>query len=227
MLIVTINTSYEKDFKGRFFKKQISPEPFKRSAIKICGKYCVLLELCEKTLGTINLERLLNTFKGDILCSANVSEKLVPVEFRFDCEQYFKRALLSSLINNLGESARHLSICIKDSAFVFSDEYLTLANCVKSFTLVSKENKAVVEFSSRCFEEYGNFITISDEVVSADLIVNFKNLETDGKTLIIRDGRNQLLYPDPRYFVVKEDLLPLVNMGINPKIVCSAFSVIT
>ncbi len=226
MLIIDINATENKENKGHFFKKQVRPDPFKRSSVSVCGKSCVFLELNEKTVHTLNLVRLLNTFKGGILCSDKVSEVIVPAEYRFDCRPYFKRALLSSLVNTLGESAKGLSLCVKDSDFVFTEEYLNIANSVKSFSLISRENIETEKFSGRCFVDFGNYINISDNYVSADVFVDFNKIELDSKIMIIKEGRSQLLYPDPRYFTVKDDMLPLINMGIDPKLVCSAFSTV-
>ncbi len=227
MLIIDINGTENKENKGHFFKKQVRPDPFKRSTVSIRGKSCVFLELNEKSVHTLNFGRLLNTFKGEILCSDKVSEEIVPSEYRFDCRPYFKRALLSSLINNLGESAKVLSVCIKDSDFKFCDEYLTLANAVKSFSLVSHGNTETEKFSSRCFVDFGNYINISDVYVPSDVFIDFNKMESDSKIMITKEGRTQLLYPDPRFFAVKDDVLPLINKGISPKLICSAFSVVS
>lgn len=225
MLIINIVSNENEKYKGRFFKKQIRPDAFKRSCMRICGKICTLMEFNENMLGTLNLDRLFITFKGQILGAEWVLEKLVPCEYRFDNRPYFKRALLSSLINNLGKSANNYSVCVIDDDFCCSDEYYNLANAVKSFTLISRENNETDKFTNHCFVEYGNYIKISDKYVSGDIILDFNMLD-DSKIIITKEGKEQLLYPDPRYFSVKDDLLPLINMGIDAKILCGAFCIV-
>ncbi len=228
MLIINIISKENEKFKGRFFKKQIRPDAFKRSSVTICGNTCTLLEFNENSLKMLNLERLLTTFKGRILGSDDVMGKLVPCEYRFDCKPYFKRALLSSLINNLGKSANNFTVCVIDDDFCCTDEYYNLANAVKSFSLISGESNETEKFLNRCFVEYGNYIKIKNEYVGDDdIVIDFNDLNEDCKIVITKEGKKQLLYPDPRYFAVKNDLLPLINMGIAPDLLCAAFSVVS
>ncbi len=228
MLVIKILSTKKENYKGRFFQKQIRPDAFKRSCHNICGKTCTIMEFNESMLSTLNLERLLNTFKGQIIGPEDAVEKIVPEEFRYDYKPYFKRAILSSLLNNLGDCARNLSVCIRDKNFVFSNEYCNLANSVKSFTLITNENDDTGKFCNYCFVEWGNFINLTDDKkTNEDVFVNFDDIDINGKILIIKEGKEQLLYPDPRYFSVKEELIPLLNMGVHPKVACAAFNVIT
>ena len=227
MLIINLKKNENNKFKGRFFKKQIRPDPFTRETITICGKKCTYLEFNEEALKEFNLERLVNTFKGQIIGTNDALEKIVPSEFRFDYRQYFKRALLSSLINNIEGSISCFDILIKDDDFCFNDEYLKLANSVKSFSLISEETDETRKLSDKCFIEFGNFIkVIAKTDLNADIIIDFRNLDEDCKILFLKQGREQILYPDPRYFTMKDELLPLVSMGIEARVLCAAFSVV-
>ncbi len=225
MLIVNITPTENTIFKGRFFKKQLRPDAFKRSCMNLCGKSCTLLEFNESMLHTLDLDRLLKTFKGEIIGANKVLEKIVPIEYRFDPKNYFKKALVSSLCNNIEKNANNLTIGIKDENFEFSEEYCKLANMVKSFTLIAKQSEHTKKLSDYCFLEYGNFIRITDRVAySDDIILNFDNLDDDCKLIIFKEGKDQLLYPDPEYFLIKQELAELLNLGINPKLLCAAFS---
>ncbi len=227
MLIIKISSSNKEGHKNRYFKKQIRPDAFKRSCQSFCGKACTILEVNEGMLYTLNLDRLFNTFKGSIIGPIDDIEKIVPEEFRYDYKPYFKRALISSLVNNLGDLSRNFSVCVKDNNFIFSKEYCKLANNVKTFTLVTNENADTERFCNYCFVEYGNFIKLTGELkTKEDVFVNFDDVDINGKILILKEGKEQLLYPDPRYFLVKDDFLGLINMGVDPKILCAAFSVV-
>ena len=227
MLIVNVVSNNKENFKGRFFKKQIRIDPFKRSCISICGKNCSVIEFEESVLPTLDIERLLNTFRGQIIATRSVSEKIIPCEYRFDYKPYYKRALLSSLSNNLGKNMSGISICVSDDDFQFSDEYCKLANGVKTFTLVSQENNETDKFCNYCFIEHGNFISVEKTVTKTfDVIIDFQKIDNNGRIIITKEGNEQLLYPDPKYFLIKDEFLGLINMGIDPKILCAAFSVV-
>lgn len=226
MLIIDIVSTDKIKFKGSFFKKQIRHEAFKRKSMNICGKTCTLIEFNESMLEGLQLDRLLNTFKGQILGVNNAIENIVPVEYRFDYRQYFKRALISSLVNNCKDTAKQLSLCVKNTDFLCSDECFLLANMFKSFTLISHRDTETEKFLNRCFVEFGNFIRITDDYVKSDVYIDLDKVDKDCKTMVVVDGKEQLLYPDPRYFVLKNDLLPLVNMGIEDKILCAAFEMV-
>ena len=182
MLIATTeNTKY----KGRFFKKQIRPDAFKRSCMSFGGQSCTLLEFNESMVHTLDLERLFKTFKGEIIGPDRVLEKLVPCEYRFDPKSYFKRALISSLSNNIEKNANNLTVGIKDDAFVFFEEYCKIANMVKSFTLIAKQNEHTKKLVDYCFMEYGNFIRVTDSVRYADdIFLNFNKIEDERSTPI-------------------------------------------
>ncbi len=227
MLIINLKKTDHSNLKGRFFKKQIRPDPFVRENKVICGLKCNYLEFDEGELHTLNLERLMNTFKGQIIGSSSALEMIVSDEYRFNYKPYFKRALLSALINSIGNGISSFSVSVKDDAFVFNHEYLELANAVKSFSLVSEETIETKKLSDKCFIEFGNFIRVSDKInFTDDIIIDFKNLEDDCKIMLLKQRREQLLYPDPRYFLINEELLPLVNLGINPRVLCAAFNVV-
>ena len=227
MLIVYVVSNKKDNFKGRFFKKQIRIDPFKRSSLSICDKPCTVIEFEESMLPTLDIERLKNTFKGRIIVTRNVQEKIIPYECRFDYKPYFKRALLSSLLNNLGKNISSISVCVNDDSFQFSDEYCKLANAVKTFTLVSENSCETDKFCNYCFVEYGNYITVEKKIyTNCDVIIDFHKLDNDGRIIITKEGNEQLLYPDPKYFLVKEEFLGLINMGIDPKILCAAFEVV-
>lgn len=227
MLIVDVVSNKKDNFKGRFFKKQIRIDPFKRSSLSICDKPCTVIEFEESMLPTLDIERLLNTFKGQIIVTRNVQEKIIPYEYRFDYKPYFKRALLSSLLNNLGKNISSISVCVNDDSFQFSNEYCKLANAVKTFTLVSENSCETDKFCNYCFVEYGNYITVEKKIdTNCDVIIDFHKLDNDGRIIITKEGNEQLLYPDPKYFLVKEEFLGLINMGIDPKILCAAFEVV-
>lgn len=227
MLIINLKKTDYSNSRGRFFKKQIRPDPFARESKIICGLRCNYLEFDESAIHTFNLERLMNTFKGRIIGSPSALEMIVSDEYRFDYRPYFKRASLSALINSVGRDISNVTVSVKDNAFVFSHEYLVLANAVKSFSLISEETPETKKLSDKCFIEFGNFIRVSDKTnYNHDVIIDFKNLDDDCKIMILKQGREQLLYPDPRYFLMNDELLPLVNMGINPRVLCAAFTVV-
>ena len=108
---------------------------------------------------------------------------------------------------------------------MFSDEYCKLANMVKSFTLITKQSEHTKRLVDYCFMEYGNFIRVTDSVRYVDdIFLNFDKIEDDCKLMIIKEGKEQLLYPAPEYFFVKKELSELLNIGISPKVLCAAFS---
>ncbi len=227
MLIINIKNSERIKYKGRFFKKTIRPDPFTRESKIICGQNCTILEFDESSLEKINLERLLNTFKGKIIGPQSALDRVIPAEYRFDYKPYFKRALLSALINSISNDITRFSVSVNDNEFKFCDEFLELANAGKSFSLISDETADVKRLADQCFVEFGNFINVTDKLnLNDDIIIDFNDLDEACKILILKQGKEQLLYPDPRYFLIKEDLLPLVNLGIEPRILCAAFTVV-
>lgn len=226
MLIIKIKSNEDEKINGRFFKKQLRPDAFKRSCFNIRNKPCTLIEFNETMLPTLNLERLFKTFEGRIIGAADDLEKVVPPEYRFDIKPYYKRALLSSLRKNISSNARSLNLAIKDDNFVFSQEYINLAKSVKSFTLLTKESTETDRFCNHCFVEYGFFVNIVnsyDNIVNCNIYVDFNKIEHDGKIMIVKDEREAVLYPDPEFFAVDDEIRPVLKMGIPLKVVCAAF----
>lgn len=225
MLLINILTEDNTNFKGRFFKKQVRPDPFYRSSVKIRNRICTIIEFNESMLGSIDLQRLLNTFKGNIIGSDTVLEKVVPAEYRFDLKPYMKRAVLGALIKNLDYITTDSALTVKDEKFILTDEYKKLAKQVKSLTVITADSVDTGEFCNYCFVEYGLFVKISQGIEQNfdDVYIDFDDMDINGKAIIKKQGRDQLLYPDPTYFTVAEDLQPLLRFNISPRLLCAAF----
>ena len=228
MLIINVISDDKIKFKGRFFKKQVRPEAFQRYLVRIGEEPCTIIEFNECMLPTLNLQQLFKAFKGKVLASKKNYEKLVPIEYRFDFKPYYKRALLSSLMKTFDENDVNLSISIKDDDFVLSNEYLEISKMAKQFKLVSKDSRDTEIFCNKSFVEYGLFVRMSSfyHPSDEDIFLDLDAMDDSGKVIITKQGKSQLLYPDPQYFSLPEDMRAFLKYGISPKLLCAAFEAI-
>lgn len=227
MLIIKFSESENERIKREwlFKRKKKTDRGIKRENITVCGKVCTLVEINEKFILSNELQRLLKVFNGRIIGSPEALHKFVPEEYRFDFRSYFKRAVISSLINNFKNNLAEFCVCIRDADFDLLAEYADLARKTKRLVILCEENNKTSIFTQYCFTEYGVYVDFKNlnNVYSCNIFIDFSDIDETGKLLIKFNGKDTLIYPDPEYFIALKELSCVLKIGVPVKIACAAF----
>ena len=118
MLILKFNDEREsfKKPKKRFYKK-VKNNEYKRYSLNINGKAAIVLELTEKDLQCEDVLTLLKIYKGRVLVSSAYADEEILKEYLFNPRDYYQRALLSSLVNQMktvNKDWKNVSVKIDD-----------------------------------------------------------------------------------------------------------------
>ncbi len=231
MLILKICDEEEKTkkVKGIFRKKIIyeSQEIIKRYSVDINGKDVVVLELSEHKLNSEDALMLLKIYKGRVLVSEEKKDLSVLQQYLFSPKEYYKRAILSSLINQIKcMNNEWKNICIKTELFSYFKELLEVVRISKKVILLTKANSETDRFLNDCYYEYGSVVTVKEEndCIKYDVFLDLDEIDDKGRLMITVKDKNFLMYPDISYFESNVEYQKLLPFSINHNEICAAFS---
>ena len=227
MLILNLNCEgqYNKKVKKRYLKTRKN-NSLERYSINVNGKNAIVLELTEDDLSNSDVLTLLKIYKGRVLASVEYVCKENIKEYLFDPVDYYKRALISSLINQLKTINRDwMSVSIKTKCFKPFKELYELVRISKAITIITDNNASTHKFLNECYNEYGAIVSVDKECYKRDAVfMNLDEIDNKGKLMISVKGREFLLYPDNRYFENSVEYQKLSKYNIEHSIICAAFS---
>lgn len=229
MLILKLTDERDKKTKGIFRKRIIceNQEEIKRHSVNVNGKNVIVVELPKQKIESEDILTLLRIYKGRVLVSKDDSKIKALKESLFSPEEYYQRAVLSSLINQIKSfNNEWKNICIKTENFKPFKELFEIVKISKSVTLITKENTESDKFLSDCYYEYGSVIRVKgeDQFLKCDVFLNLDETDDRGKLIINVKGKDFLLYPDVSYFQDKTEYKELLPFNIEHNIICAAFS---
>lgn len=199
----------------------------KRYSVNVNGRNVTILEITKKDLKKDDVLTLLKIYKGRVLVPDKFSEKENLKEYLFSPKEYYRRALLSSLINQIKTVNKEWkSVTIKTEVFKPFKELYELVRISKSVIIQTEANSYTGKFINDCYYEYGAIVPIKKEITSTknDVYLNLDEIDNKGKLMINARGKDFLLYPDIRYFEICSEYQKLSQYNIEHNLICSAFS---
>lgn len=230
MLIIRI-IDEDYDYKKRkkwFCRRNVVDKKYdevERYSINVNGKNVIVLELNSNSLLREDVVTLLNIYKGRVLVAEK--NKQLFKEYLYIPKEYYKRAILSSLVNQAKTvNKAWQKICIKTESFTVSDEYYEIVRLSKKVTLITQLNPLTESFINDCYYKYGAVVGIKDDadISVFDVFLDLDEIDDSGKLMINVQGKEYLLYPDATYFSTCEEYQKLQPFNIEHNIVCSVFS---
>lgn len=202
-------------------KRKRKTERVERASFIIDNKIFNIYTVPKSIINDRNIHRLINSNKGEII--ALNSDSSIPKKFLYSPDNYFQRAIISTLIKLIkANKAEYKSVCVKTVDFNNADEFYELASVSKSLTLVTVANKNVEQFIKNCFVNYGMVVTRSDTVdKSYNIIINLDDIDDNAKLIGEFNGFSKLIYPNIEYFKVNESVEKLLNLGVPLPLACS------
>lgn len=217
------------EVKKSFFKrrKTLNSDLLNRYSINVNGKNTIVLELTESDLLREDVLSLLKIYKGRVLVSEKYKNLEILKDYLYDSKEYYKRAVLSSLINQIKTVNKDWkNLCIKTDTFSPFKELYELVRISKIVSIVTGNNAMTEKFIKSCYYEYGTIVNIKEHIPrqNNEIFLNLNEIDNYGKLMINVKGKEFLLYPDTRYFDNSIEYQKLLPFNIEYNIICSAFS---
>ena len=228
MLILKFNDEREsfKKPKKRFYKK-VKINEYKRYSLNINGKTVIVLELMEKDLQCEDVLTLLKIYKGRVLVSSAYADEEILKEYLFSPRDYYQRALLSSLVNQMKTVNKDWkNVYVKIDGFTPFKEFYELVRISKTVTIITNSNVFTHKFLKDCYYEYGAIVAVKKDAATEmeGVFLDLNEIDNNGKLMINVKGKEFLLYPDTRYFDNSGEYQKLSAYNIEHNIICAAFS---
>lgn len=229
ILKLTDERDEKKKVKGIFRKRIIyeNREGIKRYSVNVNGKNIIVVELPKNMLECEDVLTLLKIYKGSVLVSTDDADINILKKSLFSPEEYYQRAVLSSLVNQIKSFNNEWKIiCIKTESFKPFKELFEVVKISKSVILITKENTLTDKFLNECYYEYGSVVRIkgAEQFLKYDVFLNLDEVDDKGKLIINVKGKDFLLYPDVSYFQDNTEYQKLLPFNIEHNIICAAFS---
>lgn len=207
-------------------KKCEKKNEIRRYSIIVNGKNVVVLELTEKDLENEDVLTILKVYKSRVLVSARYAEKGILNEYLYNPNEYYKRALLSSFVNQVKTVNKDWkNILIKTHDFKPFREFYDIVRLSKKVTILTEATAYTESFIKACYYEYGAIVNVSDDgKIKSDVFLDLDKIDKSGKLMINVKGKDFLLYPDTSFFENSEEYQKLNMYNIDYNIMCAAFS---
>ncbi len=225
MLILDLQDSVIEEKRKFFRKKKTNKEIFHRSNFKYNNKVHAIISISENMLESERFSKLIKLFDGQILACDDSRINDVIDDYRFDVKPYYKEAVFSSLCNFMSCDKGINTICIRSNDFEQTTKILELVKLCKNVVLETEPTIELQRFCDECYLNFGAFINITEVYKNRDDGIYFDtdNIDFDGKGTILINGKESVIYPDPRYFYFDDELKDLLKYKIPIKHICAGF----
>ena len=230
MLILKLNNEAEDVKRKRAFfrrkKESVKESEFNRYSINVNGKTVLVLELKENELACEDVKTLLKIYKGKVLVSKEHKNNQHLKGYLFEPGEYYKRAVLSSLKNQIRTVNRDWKfISVKINDFSPFKELYEIVKISKRVNLITQKNAQTIKFANDCYNQYGSIISINGEAFAGnEIFLDLDKTDSNGKLMISVKDKDFLLYADNNYFQAEEEFKKLVPFNLEHNIICAAFS---
>ncbi len=199
---------------------------FNRYSINVNGKNVLVLELNESELSCDEVITLLKIYKDRVLVAKENKNNNILKEYMFKPKEYYKRAVLSSLIKQIrtvNKDWKYLSV--KMDVFSPYKELYEIVKISKTVNLITQKNAKTLKFVNECYNEYGAIVNIIGAGLKEnEVYLDLEQIDDSGKLMISVKGKEFLLYPDATFFQPDEEYKKLLPYGLEHNVICAAFS---
>ena len=213
--------------KRRFFRKNQSvKQGIERKNFKYNKKIHTIVSVPENMLECEDFFKLIKMYKGQILASDDERINTIIEPYRFNPSQYFKEAVFSSLHNLIISEKNIKTVCIKDTDFKPSKALYEIVKVSKNTIIESEPSIETQRFCDECYYNFGAFVRITRFHLNREngLFLNTADIDSEGKGVVLVDGKQAIIYPDPKYFNCDNQLKELLRYKIPIKTLCAGFN---
>ena len=225
MLILDIKNPVVMAKKSFFRRKQVTEQGIERNNFKYNKKIHTIVSVPENMLESEEFLKLLKMFEGQILVCNDERINALVEPYRFNPLPYFKDAVYSSLYNIIKTDQSIKTVCIKDSAFKSSEALFDIVKISKNTIIETEPTIETQRFCDECYYNFGAFVRITRFHINRDngLFINTEDIDREGKGVVSIDGKEAIIYPDPKYFNCDNQLKELLKYKIPIKTLCAGF----
>ena len=222
MLILNVvkeEVGCEKSVLGKRKARVYQPNRFN---IRLDKKIYNIVNLTKSNINDKSVRRILEINRNNVLkCNCNDINSQIS-EYIMDITPYLKRAILSSVINELEQGFGFESLCIKDSCFAETDEYYSLARKLRRFAIVCDDNKEFNNFRNRCYNNLGLDIECLNQSKDYYAYLDIDNIIMDKSAFMTINNNQVLVYADEGYFNVDENVSELLKYEVPKEYACAS-----
>lgn len=229
MLLLNFCERPKEEFKKkrRVFKKKNYEPIFKRERVIIGDKSIYILSLSKSYLDDESFKTLLKSYKGKVIVEKE-NQELIPEEFLYKADDYYCKALLSSLIKRIKvENVGNRNVLIKLCEFHSCEELFELVMIAKRVVFCFGKENDFDRFYEECYNQYGSVVRVLSDCRCANdynFFLDLTEIDYDGKAQVLTDGVPSVLYPDNSYFRKDKNTDLLSKLGIDFKIACAVIN---
>ncbi|MGN0526015.1 MAG: hypothetical protein ACI4IF_01125 [Acutalibacteraceae bacterium] len=211
-----VNSMKPKSNKRKRIKERIERESF-----IINRKIFNIYTIPKSNENDRNIQHLISSNKGNVIILNK--EDFVPKEFLYSPNQYFQRAVVSTLTKIIKlNKAEYKSVCLKVNDFKITNELYELAETAKKLVITTEKSKNIELFTEKCFVNYGLVVTRSDSIdYNCNVIIDLDKIDDSAKLIGDFNGLSKLIYPNNEYFKVNENVERILDLGISLPLACS------
>lgn len=226
MLILDIKNPIIKEKKSFFRRKIIIQQGIERRNFKYNKKIHTIVSVPENELESDELLKLMKMFKGQVLACDDEKINTIVEPYRFNPLQYFKEAVYSSLCNVIKDESNIKTVCIKDNDFRSSVALSDIVKISKNTIIETEPSIETQRFCDECYYNFGAFVRITRFHTDREkgVFFNTADIDFDGKSTVLIDGKEAIIYPDPKYFVCDNQIKELLKYKIPIKTLCAGFN---
>lgn len=198
-------------------KKIFYPERYNAC---IGNKLYNIVDIRKENLNDSSVMKLLSINRNKVLkCSCNdVNEHIK--DYLMDITPYLKRAILSAVIKELEQGLLFENLCVKDSSFVESKEYYSLAKKLRKLSVVC-DNVAINNFRDICYNNLG--LGVENVFCSEyQAFLDFDSIVTEKGAFITVNDNQILVYADEEYFFVDDNVSKLMKYEVPKEYACAS-----
>ena len=225
MLILDIKNPVVIEKKRLFRKKQVTEQGIERNNFKYNKKIHTIVSVPENMLESEDFLKLIKMFEGQILVCDDERINALVEPYRFNPLPYFKDAVYSSLLNIIKTDKSIKTVCIKDNAFKSSEALFDIVKISKNTIIETEQTIETQRFCDECYYNFGAFVRITRFHINREngLFINTADIDHEGKGVVLIDGKEAIIYPDPKYFNCDNQLKELLKYKIPIKTLCAGF----
>lgn len=182
-----------------------------------------IVTISKENIFSDSVRRILQINRNKVLkCNSDEVNKQIQ-DYLLDIKPYVKRAIISSVINEMSAGNRIHSLCVKDSDFEASKEYYSLADVSRKLSVICTPNNAFNNYCNECYNNLGLRIECSKNCREYyDAYLDIDNILMNKSAFLTVNGCQMLIYADESYFNVDENVAKLLRYDVPKEFACAS-----